>query len=51
MNIVNTQQNNMTNNPLKGWENIQEISTYVERMTQLNVLENFYSELNHTYIG
>ena len=42
MNIVYTQdkslgftQDNMTNNPLKGWENIQEISTYVEMEKRL----------------
>lgn len=35
MNVVNTQQNNMENSPLKGWENIQEISTYVEMEKRL----------------
>lgn len=35
MNIVNTQQNNMTNNPLKGWKNIQRISNYVEMEKRL----------------
>lgn len=28
-------QDNMTNNPLKGWDNIQEISTYVEMEKRL----------------
>lgn len=34
MNIVYT-QNKMENNPLKGWENIQKISTYVEMEKRL----------------
>ena len=33
--VVGFAQDNMTTNPLKGWENVQEISTYVEMEKRL----------------